>query len=106
MKSHPEFYQPSWDGKAPTKEEAVLESFDEYLVQLNCPGAWGSELEVAAAALQFDVPIVLVVGEGALASQGKPNHYVHHRAGKNKAIVLHFKGRHYDYMTGTLPSDV
>eukprot|EP00969_Alexandrium_andersonii_P151150 6683111-Alexandrium_andersonii.AAC.1 len=61
MREHPEWYQPSWDGKSPDSEEAAVETFDEYLQLLSRAGAWGSELEVAAAALKFDTPIVAVV---------------------------------------------
>eukprot|EP00969_Alexandrium_andersonii_P251776 11127464-Alexandrium_andersonii.AAC.1 len=50
MHDHREWREPSWGRKAPSKDEEPLEDFAEYLTLLSQLGAWGSELEVYAAA--------------------------------------------------------
>eukprot|EP00438_Fugacium_kawagutii_P012764 Skav214213 [mRNA] locus=scaffold489:389796:397939:+ [translate_table: standard] len=57
LKKYQGRYEPWWDGKEPTEEEGVCESWEKYLAMLAKVGAWGSALEVSAAAVHYDRPV-------------------------------------------------
>ena len=64
LTKHQGRYKPWWDGKEPTEAENACESWESYLTMLSKIGAWGSALEVSAAAVHYDRPIIVFQPRG------------------------------------------
>lgn len=63
----------------------------KYLDLVQVQGAWGSALEAKAAAMKYDVTIVIVGGVVPVILN----------RGRRGPTVLHIDKRHYDYYVGT-----
>ena len=99
LQRHAARYQPWWDGKEPSSEEKPCESWDLYLSKLAKVGAWGGSIELAAAAVHYDRPIIVFQPTGVpeiYNAQGKAG----------SAILLWFCNRHYEFLEGALPDGV
>ena len=89
IRRHDARYKPWWDGREPTNEEAPCDSWDKYLTMLAKVGSWGGSLELAAAAVHYDRPVLV------FRAQGVPEVYnAQGRAGE--AIPLWFHNKHYE----------
>lgn len=99
LKKHHGRYQPWWDGKEPTEAENACESWESYLTMLSKVGAWGSALEVSAAAVHYDRPTVV------FQPSGVPEIYNAHGKG-GAPIALWFRSKHYERLEGTFPPEI
>ena len=97
LKRHAARCQPWWDQKEPTKEEGPCESWEVYLTKLAKVGAWGGSIELAAAAVHYDRPIVV------FQPTGVPEIY-NAQGQAGSAIPLWYCNRHYE--EGALPDGV
>ena len=84
-----------WDGVMPDGVSKG-EDFDAYLIAISAKGAWGGELEIAAAAEEFDVSIFVYQTEYIK---------VHNKAVDKKELIVGYEDWHYSWCDGTL-SDV
>ena len=99
LRRHDARYKPWWDGREPTNEEAPCDSWDKYLTLLAKVGSWGGSLELAAAAVHYDRPVLV------FRAQGVPEVYnAQGRAGE--AILLWFHNKHYESLEGELPQGI
>ena len=64
LRRHDARYKPWWDGREPTNEEAPCDSWDKYLTLLAKVGSWGGSLELAAAAVHYDRPVLVFRAQG------------------------------------------
>ena len=87
MKRHAKRYETFWDSKKPQAAEEECPSWGEYLELLSAKGAWGSCLEVAAAAATFD-RVVTIFG-----SDTPPQTY--NVKGANGHMFLWYAAGHY-----------
>lgn len=62
MRAHRAEYEDWWDRCSPSPNEEGMEDFGMYLDLVQVRGAWGSALEAKAAAMKYDVTIVIVGG--------------------------------------------
>lgn len=99
LKKYQGRYKPWWDGKEPTEEEGPCESWETYLAMLAKVGAWGSALEVAAAAVHYDRPVVV------FQPSGMPEIYNGHGKG-GAPIALWFRSKHYERLEGAFPPEI
>lgn len=99
LTKHQGRYKPWWDGLEPTEAENVCESWETYLTMLSKVGAWGSALEVAAAAVHYDRPIVV------FQPCGVPEIYNAHGKG-GAPIALWYRSKHYERLEGAFPPEV
>ena len=99
LTKHQGRYKPWWDGKEPTEAENACESWESYLTMLSKIGAWGSALEVSAAAVHYDRPIIV------FQPRGVPE--IYNGRGKGGApIALWFRSKHYERLEGAFPPEV
>ena len=100
LETHSDRYQPWWDGKLPAKGEKPCADWKDYTKLLAKDGAWGSNLEVTAAAVHYDRPIAVFHAKGGAGP------HVFNATGKNKPLALWFTGAHYELLEGSLPNHV
>jgi hypothetical protein len=97
LRKNEDVWKPFWDKCEPTEQQKPLESWETYCTMMDKRSAWGGDLEVAAAAAKWNVPIVIV----------KPGGFqVHNRSGKHAAVVLTYASKHYDYYEGDVPAEI
>ena len=87
-------YEPFWDGKEPSLEEASCESWTTYIEKLRRVGSWGGHLEVHAIAQLYNVQIHVLTAGGFCATameQGETGLHLWH------------KDKHYELLTGAHP---
>ena len=99
MKKYAEKCEKQWDQKEPSKEQKACSSFSDYILKLAAAQAWGGDLEIAAAAAKYDVPVLV---HEELTGQVK----CYKSIGKKKAFVLCFAKGHYDSLQGPVPADI
>ena len=100
LETHSDRYQPWWDGKLPAKGEKPCADWKDYTKLLAKDGAWGSNLEVTAAAVHYDRPIAVFHAKGGAGP------HIFNATGKNQPLALWFTGAHYELLEGSLPNHV
>ena len=83
----------------PTCDALSCDSWESYLAMLSKVGAWGSALEVSAAAVHYDRPIVV------FQPSGVPEIYNAHGKG-GAPVALWFRSKHYERLEGTFPPEI
>ncbi|MCP4242194.1 MAG: hypothetical protein GY772_16690, partial [bacterium] len=94
LRQHSQNYEAPFDGASPTSTGEPT-TWENYLTQLSRSKTWGSSMEVAAAAVHWNVHILV------MAPNLPPQSF--NKAGEGM-IVLWFEARHYDLLVGT-PAD-
>eukprot|EP00435_Cladocopium_sp_Y103_P043026 s1688_g12.t1 len=92
LKRHKEKYFCFWDHKDPNEKlcaDVTLEGFSKYIDLVGQVGAWGGNLEIAAAAATMDTPICIIHEQGQV--------YQYNAEGSRKDIFLYFQAAgHYE----------
>ena len=84
-------------GVTPDGAETALPDFDAYITKKFQDKAWGSDMEVAAAATKHKVGILVVNDRGPAQLYNRT---------ADKTIVLKFEGKHWDWFEGTPSPDI
>ncbi|CAE8687780.1 unnamed protein product, partial [Polarella glacialis] len=92
LRRHEQNYKDWWDGKAPASGDVKCKSWEVYLEELAKDGAWGGALEVAAAAVHYDRPVVV------FQPQGQPE--IYNSKGKGNAMALWLQSQHWEPLHG------